>query len=1009
MADSELEALFKKFGKDFGEAAAKHMAANMSTKQSGYQETASRGSKMVTDPSLPKGGGEMGASSDIDEAVRKVAGDIQQRSRSIGTKFKESVFKAFKGIDELRSDGITKFFGKKLLANVVEDTKAYALTQRKYHRDMIDSMVEYTEKDGTRIEALSSTTNKLQEINKTLHAVSNSETGINGIQDIFTKLNTVGEDGVKLATILNQLDDKHKETLERLNSGKEKLAARPTDKSSAAHKRKYAAQQAAFAELSQATESTADVLAEAGSRITRNMEENLAAHKSRMRTLAKGVALAGGAGIRTHLEDSLRTYNLNLRDTFHRASAQLGMAHSEVQRGLVDYKDTLRTEALSHGGDVLGEQGIDTVKQIADIGEVFGLIGTEGFHFGMRLRESTKLIGLARPDPIVMRNFYQDAANSLNMSVTEFGEYFNDLSKDPAFASFANSIRSVGGNAQKAMVAEMKSRIKMNKILGLSNENLREQLNLENAKKWGPLADRYKSASGVDALIGIYEKKAGISVDKKDRDLLKIYAKTPELVRGKDRERVDQLKANFALAPGIIIDGFQKRIDNAMARGDMGEASRIQTEYAHVMQVVRTYGTELAGKEFYDPEKIDKAMAYQAGNDIDVRELLREINSGTMDSGVLAEKLKVIYGGTEELDKEGPTGTTKVYMEGKEMVIGYAQSALGQAIGGVTGALVGLGLEFIRFRIFMRGMGIPLGPMGKLTSKAVMSVAGTGVRAKVLSKFAPNMLKRATATAATAAATAATTAAASTATTAAAKGASGLLRGGVQSTAKATTKGAASIVAKQGGKSLLKKIPVLGAVLGAGFAAHRLMGGDLLGATGELLSGVASIIPFFGTAASVALDGALIARDMSRANTETSEQLKETAIATTVANEQSRQLNNASTASISDPITSSGAYKEMREDTLRKLQDSIITDTEGSPEIGKGGKTQLEISEEQLAISSEQLKLKKIELGKQDEDAEKAKTSRDQIMEIKRRAELSSKGWQNNVTSISNDSRAQTL
>ena len=74
-------------------------------------------------------------------------------------------------------------------------------------------------------------------------------------------------------------------------------------------------------------------------------------------------------------------------------------------------------------------------------------------------------------------------------------------------------------------------------------------------------------------------------------------------------------------------------------------------------------------------------------------------------------------------------------------------------------------------------------------------------------------------------------------------------------------KGAGKAVAKGLGKFGLKKIPVLGAVAGAGFAAERAMKGDLLGAGGELLSGIASIVPGIGTAVSTGIDAGLMARD----------------------------------------------------------------------------------------------------------------------------------------------------
>lgn len=69
------------------------------------------------------------------------------------------------------------------------------------------------------------------------------------------------------------------------------------------------------------------------------------------------------------------------------------------------------------------------------------------------------------------------------------------------------------------------------------------------------------------------------------------------------------------------------------------------------------------------------------------------------------------------------------------------------------------------------------------------------------------------------------------------------------------------------GKSLGKKIPLVGLGLGALFAAQRAMQGDWTGAGLELASGTASMFPGIGTGASVGLDAALMARDMTRMDT----------------------------------------------------------------------------------------------------------------------------------------------
>jgi TP901 family phage tail tape measure protein len=76
-------------------------------------------------------------------------------------------------------------------------------------------------------------------------------------------------------------------------------------------------------------------------------------------------------------------------------------------------------------------------------------------------------------------------------------------------------------------------------------------------------------------------------------------------------------------------------------------------------------------------------------------------------------------------------------------------------------------------------------------------------------------------------------------------------------------KGAGKSILKAGGKSLLKKIPGIGLIAGLGFGISRAMDGDWLGAAGEVASGAASMIPVVGTAASIALDAGLAARDIA--------------------------------------------------------------------------------------------------------------------------------------------------
>lgn len=71
-------------------------------------------------------------------------------------------------------------------------------------------------------------------------------------------------------------------------------------------------------------------------------------------------------------------------------------------------------------------------------------------------------------------------------------------------------------------------------------------------------------------------------------------------------------------------------------------------------------------------------------------------------------------------------------------------------------------------------------------------------------------------------------------------------------------------VGKLGGKMLGSKLPVLGLGI-AGMAAYdRMANGDLLGAGGEMLSGIAGQVPGIGTAVSMGIDASLMARDSAK-------------------------------------------------------------------------------------------------------------------------------------------------
>ena len=89
------------------------------------------------------------------------------------------------------------------------------------------------------------------------------------------------------------------------------------------------------------------------------------------------------------------------------------------------------------------------------------------------------------------------------------------------------------------------------------------------------------------------------------------------------------------------------------------------------------------------------------------------------------------------------------------------------------------------------------------------------------------------------------------------------VKAGGSTAAEAAAKGAVKAGAAKGiGKAILGKIPGVGLVLGLADAGYRITQGDYTGAALAAGAGAASTVPGLGTAASIALSGALIAKDM---------------------------------------------------------------------------------------------------------------------------------------------------
>ena len=175
----------------------------------------------------------------------------------------------------------------------------------------------------------------------------------------------------------------------------------------------------------------------------------------------------------------------------------------------------------------------------------------------------------------------------------------------------------------------------------------------------------------------------------------------------------------------------------------------------------------------------------------------------------------------------------------------------------LTPALISTVATVVTTFLMSKGGGL-FGKLFKAGAPAIAEAAPT-----VAKTAAKTTTKTAAKTVATTAGKTVATTAGKTAATTTGKTVAGVAgKAGAQVAEKVGAKGIAKVGAKALGKSLLKKIPVIGLLAGVGFGLSRLAKGDYAGAAMELASGAAGTIPGIGTAASIGIDTALAAKDM---------------------------------------------------------------------------------------------------------------------------------------------------
>ena len=183
----------------------------------------------------------------------------------------------------------------------------------------------------------------------------------------------------------------------------------------------------------------------------------------------------------------------------------------------------------------------------------------------------------------------------------------------------------------------------------------------------------------------------------------------------------------------------------------------------------------------------------------------------------------------------------------------------------VTAGITALGLIIAPGATILIGFGILKGILSKLLKwSAAAGLAGlTKVAPKVVAEVGETVVKK---TGETVVKKVGETAVKKTGEAVVKKVGTEVLKEGAEGATKVVaTKVGAKTLGKGAAMVAAKKLPFgIGALVSLGFAAKKAMAGDYVGAGMEVTAGAASIVPGIGTGLSLAVEGAIIARDVNK-------------------------------------------------------------------------------------------------------------------------------------------------
>lgn len=298
------------------------------------------------------------------------------------------------------------------------------------------------------------------------------------------------------------------------------------------------------------------------------MEENhikrLASARTEMlngfKAMGKGL-LASTGGVIENFRDQLKN---NIRESNYTDAMMMGMSESQMSQGLGENADVFA--GTSGSGDRRALLLDGTLQGLQKtITSLYGESGPEAMKRMAQVMAASQQSGMStRENPTLVADrlkAFSEISDRVKMTKGAFTDFVADLSASGDMAYLAGKYESMSAkDAQAAVDREVEARIVNAKMMGLSTEHVRKQIQLERANRYGTMENRIQNMISGKLDMNL-AKKNGVVVSA---DTEAVIDKQRKGFRLDDRET--KVFQDFQLANrGAMLD----KVNNAERNGDL--------------------------------------------------------------------------------------------------------------------------------------------------------------------------------------------------------------------------------------------------------------------------------------------------------------------------------------------------------------------------------------------------------------------------------------------------------